>query len=216
MENTDRIKIAIAEDQQMIRESFVEFMKRKLKANIVLEAANGVELLNGLNHVEPDLIVMDINMPEMDGIDTTKAVKIKYPKIKILIVSSYDDESLILKMIHYKANGYILKDEVLKSLVENNNNKTLAELKREIIIVTKDTPIPELFEKFIESKEHIALIVDEYGTVTGIVTMEDVIETLLGLEIVDEQDTHEDMQVLARNKWEERAKKHGLLKDEQE
>lgn len=113
-------------------------------------------------------------------------------------------------------SGYILKDEVLKSLVENNKSKTLAELKREIIIVTKNTPIPELFENFIESKEHIALIVDEYGTVTGIVTMEDVIETLLGLEIVDEQDTHEDMQVLARNKWEERAKKHGLLKDEKE
>jgi magnesium and cobalt exporter, CNNM family len=112
--------------------------------------------------------------------------------------------------------GYILKDEVFKNLVENHNSKTLSELKRKIIIETKDTPIPELFEKFIESKEHIALIVDEFGSVSGIVTMEDVIETLLGLEIVDEQDTHEDMQLLARNKWEERAKKHGLLKDGKE
>lgn len=113
-------------------------------------------------------------------------------------------------------SGYILKDDILKSLVENNGNKQLSELKRIIIIVTKDTPIPELFENFIESKEHIALIVDEFGSVSGVVTMEDVIETLLGLEIVDEQDTHEDMQILARNKWEERAKKHGLLKDEKE
>jgi magnesium and cobalt exporter, CNNM family len=113
-------------------------------------------------------------------------------------------------------SGYILKDEVLKNLVENHNSKTLSELKRKIIIETKDTPIPELFEKFIELKEHIALIVDEFGSVSGIVTMEDIIETLLGLEIVDEQDTHEDMQLLARSKWEERAKKHGLLKDGKE
>lgn len=112
--------------------------------------------------------------------------------------------------------GYILKDDILKNLVENHNSKTLSELKRKIIIETKDTPIPELFEKFIEAKEHIALIVDEFGSTIGLVTMEDVIETLLGLEIMDEQDAHVDMQLLARNKWKERAKKYGLLQDEKE
>lgn len=101
----------------MIRESFVALVKRKFKAEVVLEASNGVELLNGLNHVEPDIILMDIDMPEMDGVDTTKEVKSKYPAIKILILSSYDDESLILKMIHYKANGYILKDDGSEELV---------------------------------------------------------------------------------------------------
>ncbi|MCP5063465.1 MAG: HlyC/CorC family transporter [Ignavibacteriae bacterium] len=108
--------------------------------------------------------------------------------------------------------GYILKDEILKNLAEDKHNVTLAEIKRKLIVEKNDIEIPKLFEKFIETKEHIALIVDEYGSVSGLVTMEDVIETLLGLEIMDEQDTEIDMQLLARKEWEHRAKKHGLLK----
>jgi CBS domain containing-hemolysin-like protein len=73
------------------------------------------------------------------------------------------------------------------------------------------TPIKTLFETLIDRQEHIALVVDEYGSVSGIVTQEDIIETLLGLEIVDESDSHEDLQVLARKLWKIRAKRHGIL-----
>lgn len=109
--------------------------------------------------------------------------------------------------------GYILKDDVLKYLAEDSKSKRLSELKRKILIVNNNINLPSLFEIFIDNKEHIALIADEYGTINGLITMEDVIETLLGLEILDEQDTDTDMQQLARNKWKERAKKYGLIDD---
>ena len=106
--------------------------------------------------------------------------------------------------------GYILRDELLLCLVEDNDHKTLAELRRDIIIVHKTLPIPELLNIFINKKEHLALVVDEFGGMEGIVTMEDIIETLLGLEIVDESDDTEDMQALARKNWELRARRMGV------
>lgn len=112
--------------------------------------------------------------------------------------------------------GYIIKEDILKEIAEDNHSIKLAELKRKILIVNSTIAIPLLFQKFIEEKEHIAIIVDEFGSFNGIVTMEDVIETLLGLEIMDEQDKHDDMQQLARDKWKERAKKYGLFTNQRE
>ena len=77
-------------------------------------------------------------------------------------------------------------------------------------VVQDDTPIPILFNTFIKQRAHIALVVDEFGNTTGIVTMEDIIETLLGLEIMDESDAIEDMQLQARKTWERRAKRMGI------
>ncbi|MDB9960811.1 hemolysin family protein [Oceanihabitans sp.] len=107
--------------------------------------------------------------------------------------------------------GLVLKDEIFKEMALDNGTKKLAELKRNIIIVNRDMPIPELFEKLVESRNHMALVVDEYGSVSGLVTMEDVIETLLGLEIMDESDNVSDLQHMARKNWETRAKKLGIL-----
>ena len=73
--------------------------------------------------------------------------------------------------------------------------------------------IPELFSFLMERNEHIAIVVDEYGGMEGIITMEDIIETLLGMEIMDEMDNIEDMQQLAKNNWAQRGKKLGLIGD---
>lgn len=110
-------------------------------------------------------------------------------------------------------NGFILKDILLINLVNNNGNKLLKEIKREILIVHERLNIPDLFNKLMESREHIALVVGEFGGMSGIVTMEDVIETLLGMEIVDEFDNTADMQQLARRNWEKRAEGLGILKN---
>ena len=116
----------------------------------------------------------------------------------------YEDNSDNIK-------GLVLKDEIFKEMALDNGHKKLLELKRNIIIVHRSLPIPQLFEKLVESRNHMALVVDKYGSVSGLVTMEDVIETLLGLEIMDESDNVSDLQYLARKSWETRAKKLGML-----
>ena len=115
---------------------------------------------------------------------------------------------------HDNIVGLVLKDDVFKEMALDNDNKTLLNLKRDIIIVNRSIPIPELFQQLIDSKNHMALVVDEFGSVNGIVTMEDVIETLLGLEIMDESDNVSDLQFLARKNWENRAKRLGLINEE--
>jgi len=109
--------------------------------------------------------------------------------------------------------GYFLKDEFLGALLDNKGNDPISSLKRDLAIVKQDLPVPDLFNKLMVDREQIALVVDQYGGVQGVVSMEDVIETLLGLEIVDEMDNQQDMQVLARENWKKRAKALGLEVD---
>ena len=85
------------------------------------------------------------------------------------------------------------------------------QFKRPAISVVDSTPVGRILKRFISEKEHIAVLIDEYGGLSGLVTLEDIIETLLGEEIVDEFDTVMDMQNYARKTWQRRAKKLGLI-----
>lgn len=96
--------------------------------------------------------------------------------------------------------GYVLKDNILEQIVKKNGNSPLVSIKRKSIFSNYESLIPKVFDRLIKDREHISIVTDEYGTVTGIVTMEDIIETLLGREIMDETDTVKDMQVLAKTK----------------
>ncbi|MDA9362244.1 CNNM domain-containing protein [Flavobacteriaceae bacterium] len=96
--------------------------------------------------------------------------------------------------------GYVLKDNILEQIVKKKGNSNLLSIKRKSIFSDYESPIPKTFDKLIKEREHISMVVDKYGTVRGLVTMEDIIETLLGREIMDETDTVKDMQVLAKNK----------------
>lgn len=107
--------------------------------------------------------------------------------------------------------GYVLKDRVLTEMIAGAGDQPLSSIRRDVLVVKGDFPIPELFSRFTAKREHVAIVVDQYGGTVGIVTMEDVIETLLGLEIVDEQDNTADLQALAREQWESRARSSGLI-----
>ncbi|WP_405606485.1 CNNM domain-containing protein [Polaribacter sp. Asnod1-A03] len=112
--------------------------------------------------------------------------------------------------------GYFLKDHLLDAMIKGNSEVTLATIKRNILITDRELSIANLFDQLIKEKEQIALVVDEYGSVSGLVSQEDVIETLLGLEIMDESDSVADLQDHARKSWKTRAKKLGNLKDNKE
>lgn len=107
--------------------------------------------------------------------------------------------------------GYVFRQTVFENLAEDRHHLVLSDIKREIVIVPESMVLFTLWEKLLEKKEHIAMVVDEYGGLDGIVTMEDIIETLLGLEIVDEKDTITDMQQFARERWKMRQTKYKLI-----
>ncbi|MEA1896631.1 MAG: hemolysin family protein [Bacteroidota bacterium] len=112
---------------------------------------------------------------------------------------------------HENITGYVFRETVFEKLAEKKANLKLRDICREIVIVPEFQTLFSLWEILLEKKEHIALIVDEYGGMDGIVTMEDIIETLLGLEIVDEKDRIEDMQQFAREIWNKRKVKYNTL-----
>lgn len=109
--------------------------------------------------------------------------------------------------------GYVRKDDVLLAAIQNPD-ATIDELKRDIFTIPFSLPLTTLMRRMIETANHISLLVNEYGDVLGIVTMEDLIETMLGLEIVDETDSSKNMQALARDLWLKRAKKLGIVPED--
>lgn len=100
--------------------------------------------------------------------------------------------------------GYVLKDEILKCLAEDKHDMVLRELRREALFIREEVPISVLFRRLIDRKEHIAIATEEYGGTAGLVTMEDILETILGMEIMDELDDVQDMQQYAKEiAWRE-------------
>lgn len=110
--------------------------------------------------------------------------------------------------------GFVLKDELLLASARGKGDDTLETLQRPIKSVVGTMPLSKLLEFLLDERMHLGIVVDEYGGTAGLVSLEDVVETLLGLEIVDEADHHDDMQALARRQWKKRAQALGLEVDE--
>lgn len=99
--------------------------------------------------------------------------------------------------------GVVLKQTVLENLAEDKFDMELKEIRRPILSYDEETPVGDVWEEMLKGKEHIAQVRNEYGLFLGVVTMEDIIETIIGQEIVDEKDTVADLQEYAREKWKE-------------
>ena len=163
-------------------------------------------------------------------------IKLKSLKIKtvmtprIVVITANEDMTLqeFLKnkeFLHfsripiYESNrdnitGYVFRELVFEKLAEDQFDLKLKDIKREIVVFLKNITLFDAWEELLRKKEQISLVIDEYGGMDGITTLEDIIETLLGFEIVDEKDRVEDMQQYALKRWQEKQKKYELLKNE--
>ncbi len=104
--------------------------------------------------------------------------------------------------------GYILRDDALEDLAEDKFNKRLKDIKRDISYFNEETDLDKIWESLLKTREQIALIIDDYGSFQGVLTLEDIIETVFGLEIMDEMDEVSDMQQYAKERWQKRQKRY--------
>ncbi|MGI9320418.1 MAG: CBS domain-containing protein, partial [Thiogranum sp.] len=111
-------------------------------------------------------------------------------------------------------NGFVLRSDLLLAQARGNTDTKLTTYRREMSALPESSSLSQAFDEFLRQRAHIMIIVDEYGGIAGILTLEDILETLLGLEIVDEGDATTDMQKLARRLWLKRAKAMGLEIDD--
>jgi len=112
------IKVLIVDDQALIREGLSLMLSLYDEIQIVGQATNGEEALNFLKKEKADVILMDIRMPIMDGVEATKLIKDSYPNVKIIILTTFNEDEYILKGLKNGADGYILKDISSKELVD--------------------------------------------------------------------------------------------------
>jgi len=123
----NKIRIAIADDHIILRKGLCELINKLENCSIILEASNGKDLLDKLSGQEPlpDILILDVNMPVMNGYDALVAVKAKWPRIKVIILTMLDDEYTMLRMLKSGANGFLLKhcdgDDFLKAIMEVHN-----------------------------------------------------------------------------------------------
>lgn len=112
-----KIKVMITEDQRLMREGLKTLLDLEEDLTVVELAENGADALNKVAQAKPDVILMDLRMPDMNGVDCTKAIKQKYPEIKVIILTTFDEEEFIIDAIKNGASGYILKDLSCEKLV---------------------------------------------------------------------------------------------------
>ena len=169
-------------------EDVIEKEEKKMIQNLLkLDEVTAHEIMTPSAVVE--MAEADMTIREFYQSDNTHS--------RILVYDPDNDEYVM---------GYVLRQTVLEKMAEDRFDMSLKEIIRPILTFSEEDSVSDIWERLLEKKEHISVIIDEYGSMRGIVTMEDVIETMLGQEIVDETDEVVDMQEYAKEQWEKAQK----------
>ena len=174
--------------------------------------ANVAEEAGDLEEDENEIIQNVINLDEV------KAYDVMTPRVVCAIAPESMSLRSFFKDKRFKSHsripvyadndeyitGYVLRMDVLQLVAEDKFDKTLGEIRRDIASFDEDTPMDKVWDEMLEHDEQISIVIDEYGSFQGILTLEDVIETIMGSEIVDERDSVRDMQQLALAQWKKR------------
>ena len=175
--------VSVATDEEVIEKEEKKMIQNLLK----LDEVTAHEIMTPSVVVE--MVPGSMTIREFYDSDNTHS--------RILVYDEENDEYVV---------GYVLRSEVLEKMAEDKFTSTLNDIIRPILTFEEEDTVADIWEKLLERKEHISAILDEYGSLRGIVTMEDVIETMLGQEIVDEKDEVVDMQEYAKDQWEKAQK----------
>ena len=193
-----------------------EFSREELKVMADLGRKAGQlqegesRILKNLLHMRDNVVgdvmtprVVVFSLPEETTVDTFMRQHEHSPFSRIPLYLEKSDH----------ITGFVLRDDVLLAASKDHDDRKLSKLSRPIQSVPETLQLTRAFEQMVIDRNHIAVVLDEYGGLAGLVTLEDIVETLLGLEIVDEADTKTDMQEYARAEWEKRARRMGLSTD---
>ncbi|WP_035651269.1 response regulator transcription factor [Flavobacterium sp. ASV13] len=167
-----KINLLIADDHTMFLQGIVSLLEQESEINIVGKAINGIEALEVIKTKNPDLVILDISMPEMDGIELSKILKKDFPEIKILIVSTHSNVKIISRLIRIGVNGYLLKNaeksELLKAIhsIASGENYFSEETEEKHLAnhLKIEKQVSVLTELSSREKEILVLIAHEYNT----------------------------------------------------
>ncbi|MFA5850474.1 MAG: response regulator transcription factor [Bacteroidales bacterium] len=170
------IKVLIADDNQLFREILAKLFKHANDIEIVAQAENGLEVLDRVMQYQPDIVLMDIAMPRLNGIDTTVALVKQLPGIKIIALTAYDDKTNIKGMLTAGARGYLLKsckyDQLVDAIIQvNNGKKYISTDVAEIIIqdyLGQDSPGKIRHPKLTERESEVLTLLAEGKTIREI------------------------------------------------
>lgn len=153
------IKVLIADDQELIRQSLKIVLGLEKDIEVIDVVENGLEVIRSVRKEKPDVILMDIRMPEMDGVVCTQIIKENYPNIKIIILTTFDDDEYVFNALKYGASGYLLKGISTKELAE-----AIRKVHHGTAMINEDiaSKVLKLFSRMAQT--NLAIQVDEHQT----------------------------------------------------